>query len=147
MSQQPAHHDPNREEFGCVLIVDDNQDIVELLDRTLRSHTQFQTLTALSGEQALERVEESRIDIIILDMLMPGISGIEFFKIIKERSMHIPVIFLTGRGDEELKREALQLGAFDFLSKPIRARDLLLLIDEAYRTVCKIKQILAKASA
>lgn len=134
-------------DLGSVLIVDDNVDIVELLERTIRSHTHFETFKAYSGSEALQIVQDHRIDVIILDMLMPGMTGIEFFRTIRNRSMYVPVIFLTGRGDEELKNEALKLGAFDFIEKPTRARDLLILIEAAFKTVCKIRHILAKASA
>jgi len=134
-------------DFGYILIVDDNRDIVELLERTIRSHTHFKTLKAYSGEEGLELVEENRVDVIILDMLMPGMTGIEFFQIIRNRSMYVPVIFLTGRGDEALKQEALRLGAFDFIEKPTRARELLILIEAAFQTICKIRKILTRASA
>lgn len=139
--------DSQVQDFGSVLIVDDNADIVELLQRTIKAHTRFQTLTAHSGDDALELVKNHRIDVIVLDMLMPGMTGIEFFRTIRNRSMYVPVIFLTGRGDEALKQEALTLGAFDFLEKPTRARDLLILIEAAFQTVCKIRKILTRASA
>lgn len=132
---------------GKILVVDDNVDIVDLLQETIREHTHFETLATSDPRQAISLFDNHRIDVVILDMVMPHLNGIEVFQQLRNRSIHIPVIFLTGQGDDELKKEALVLGAFDFLSKPIRARDLLILVDEAFKTVHKIRQILAKAKA
>lgn len=135
------------EDFGSVLIVDDMVDTVELLAKIISSHSQFKALKAYGPDEALDLIGKHRVDVIILDMLMPGMTGIELFEIIRNRSMYIPVIFLTGRGDEDLMKQALKLGAFDFLEKPAKARDLLILIESAFQTICKIRKILSKASA
>ncbi len=141
------NHQEAKHELGHILIVDDNEDIVQLLSETIKEHTNFKCVTATTPAKALELFASYRIDIVILDMVMPKMNGIEVFQILRNRSINVPVIFLTGQGDNDLRRQALTLGAFDFLSKPIKARDLLILVEEAYKTTLKIRKILSKAAS
>ncbi|SMF78831.1 response regulator [Pseudobacteriovorax antillogorgiicola] len=134
----------SQEKLGTILLVDDNPDIVEVLQEIIETHTNFSVQTALGAKEGLDVLKNHPIDVIILDLLMPVMDGIEMFQLIRNRSINAPVIFLTGKGDDEKQALAFELGAFDFLQKPVKARDLLLLIDEAFKVVQQIRTILSK---
>ena len=142
-----SNHNTNIDQQGTILLVDDNPDIVDILAETIEVHTSFNVMKAHSAKEGFEVLKNHKIDVIILDLMMPVMDGIEMFKLIRNRSINAPVIFLTGKGDDEKQEKAFELGAFDFLEKPVKARDLLLLIDEAFRVVQQIRAILAKKNA
>jgi DNA-binding response OmpR family regulator len=101
-----------------ILLVDDEVDFVssisDLLDlRDLRSYT------ALSGEEALLFVGENIPDIIVLDLRMPGLDGMDVLRRVKQHYPAIQVIILTGHGNDLDEAEARELGAFDYLTKPV----------------------------
>lgn len=136
--------DSSNESAGVVLIIDDNSDILEVLTEIIEIHTNFSTLTANSGKDGLEILKQQSVDVIILDFLMPVMTGLELLKVIRDRSIKTPVIMLTGKGDEAKKQEAFDSGVFDFLNKPVKARDLLILVDEAHKVNQQVQAILAK---
>ncbi len=127
-----------------VLIIDDQQEIVDVISEIIKLHTTLVPITATSGKEGLKKLDQNPIDVILLDLSMPRMDGIEFFQIIRNKSILAPVIFLTGRGDESIRERAFDLGAFDFLAKPAKAADLLILVDEAVRVVRQIRTIIAK---
>ncbi len=103
-----------------VLVVDDNFVNVKLLEELLKSAS-YQVATALSGEAALEKVRQSRPDIVLLDVMMPGMDGYEVCRRIRqsEKAARLPVIMVTALdkpGDREM---GLAAGADDFLNKPV----------------------------
>jgi CheY-like chemotaxis protein len=134
----------NKDVTGTVLIVDDNEDIVEITKTTLQRFTTFKVLTATNGREALEVLFHHSVDVIILDDHMPEMSGVEFFRIIRQRSIYVPVIFLTGKPTDKARQQQLSLGAFDYLEKPVRARDLILLVLEAAKVMDRIRAILER---
>jgi|GEM_PF-2969434 len=134
----------NQDLTGTVLIVDDNEDIVEITKTTLESYTKFRTVTASNGKEALQALVDHTIDVIVLDDHMPEMSGAEFFRIIRQRSIYVPVIFLTGMANEEGRKQQMSLGAFDYLEKPVKAKDLLLLVMEASKVMDRIRAILER---
>lgn len=134
----------NADEAGSVLVIDDDADTLELMKRTLESMTQFRVLTAASGDEALSIIDATPVDVVVLDYVMPGMDGAECFKSIKARSKHTPVIFLTGYPEAQREKTQLAFGAFDFMTKPILPRDLVLLVNDAYRTVRLIRSLLQK---
>ena len=100
-----------------VLIVDDERDFVEIF--SLRLETQGEKVsTAYSGKEALAILDEKAIDVVILDIKMPGMDGIDTLKQIKKRYPIVEVILLTGHGSTETAVEGMKLGAFDYLMKP-----------------------------
>jgi CheY-like chemotaxis protein len=110
-----------------VLLVDDDPDLCELLSRFLLRQG-IKALTASSGVQCLDMIQDfPTIDVIVLDVMMPGMDGLEVGTTLKQReaTRNIPIIFLTARGDEKTHELALQLGANAFLVKPISSRTLL----------------------
>jgi len=100
-----------------ILLVDDEEDFVEMLSLRLKEAGEA-VLTANSGSQCLDIVEEKEIDVIILDVKMPDMDGIETLQEIKKRHPLIEVILLTGHGTIDTAVQGMKLGAFDFLLKP-----------------------------
>jgi adenylate cyclase len=108
-----------------VLVVDDQPPNVRLLEAIL-SPRGYDVLTASSGEQALELIGAEDIDLVLLDILMPGIDGYEVCRRIRDQvdTAYLPVVMVTASGDEQ-KVKALEAGADDFLTKPINQSELL----------------------
>ncbi len=113
---------PNK---GIILIVDDNPDNLELLFFIL-SDSDFTILVATNGESAIEKVEQAAPDLILLDVMMPGIDGFETCRRLKtnEASKDIPVIFMTALSETVDKVRGFELGAVDYVTKPIQEEDL-----------------------
>jgi two-component system nitrogen regulation response regulator NtrX len=101
-----------------VLIVDDEESIRSVLVRLL-TYEKFSTLTATDGKSAIEAVSNELLDIVLLDVKMPGMDGIEVLKRIKRMDPALPVVIVSGHGTIETAVEATKLGAFDFIEKPI----------------------------
>ena len=101
-----------------ILVVDDEPSAVELLTEflTAKNHT---VISASNGEEALQKVKEERPHLIFLDVLMPKMSGLDVLKKIREIDKEVGVIMVTAVHEEEIGRQALKLGAFDFITKPI----------------------------
>ncbi|MDL1978085.1 MAG: response regulator [Deltaproteobacteria bacterium] len=100
-----------------VLIVDDEKDFVEML--SLRLNEMGEIVTAVyNGQDCLDTLGENEIDVVILDIKMPGMDGIEVLQEIKKRFPIIEVVMLTGHGSAESAVEGMKLGAFDYLLKP-----------------------------
>jgi len=113
-----------------ILIVDDEEIIVKLLSMSLRSDG-YETVTAFSGEQGLEVFESESPDIVVTDIKMPGMDGLELLKKIKEIDPDKEVIIVTGHGDIDSTIAALQLGASDFINKPVRDEALAIALERA----------------
>jgi DNA-binding response OmpR family regulator len=115
-----------------VLLVDDEEDFVSTLAErlTLRG---VQARTALNGEEALRAVAGDRPHIVVLDVMMPGMSGLEVLKRIKADHPALPVILLTGIGSTKEGVDGMRLGAFDYLMKPLQLEELTQKISEALR--------------
>ncbi len=100
-----------------VLLVDDELDFIQALSERLKIRDIYVD-TAISGQKALIKVSARKYDVIILDLAMPGMDGIETLKSLKEGDPDLQVILLTGRGSVQQGVEAIKLGAMDFLEKP-----------------------------
>jgi DNA-binding NtrC family response regulator len=100
-----------------VLLVDDEKDFVEMLGLRLADAGEIVT-SAFSGQECLTILEKKEIDVVILDILMPGMDGIATLKEIKKRFPLVEVIMLTGHGTTESAVQGMKLGAFDYLLKP-----------------------------
>jgi len=109
-----------------ILIVDDDDKIRDLLKDFLITNN-FLVTTAINGEDALEKLNLINFDVLILDIMMPGIDGYELTKIIRTTSL-VPIIHLTAMGDTDNVIQGLELGADDYLSKPFEPKELLLRI-------------------
>jgi len=121
-----------------VLLVDDEEDFLESLNERLRLR-KVDTDTARSGEEALQRIQDDEPTVIVLDLKMPGMHGLEVLKRLKSTNPNVQVVILTGHGSEEDKKEAERLGAFAYLSKPVRMDTLMKSIRGAYKRFEKLK--------
>ncbi len=101
-----------------VLVVDDEPDAVELLQEFL-TNKGYEVITASSGEEALRKVKEERPHLILLDVRMPGMNGLDVLRQVRQFDQEIGVIMVTAVNEEETGREALKLGAFDYIVKPL----------------------------
>ncbi len=117
-----------------ILIVEDERDLVDLLQFNLRQ-AGHETSFAQDGEQALERIKERVPDLVLLDLMLPDISGTEICKQLKTspRTKHVPVIMVTARSEEIDRVVGFELGADDFVTKPFSVRELLLRIKAVLR--------------
>jgi DNA-binding NtrC family response regulator len=115
-----------------VLLVDDEEEFLSTLLKRLRKRD-LQAHGASSGEEALALLDEHPVDVIVLDVKMPGMDGIQALREIKKRDPLIEVIMLTGHASMEVAIEGMELGAFDYLMKPINIDDLLYKIQDAHK--------------
>jgi DNA-binding response OmpR family regulator len=114
-----------------ILVVDDDPAILRLLSTNLKARG-YEVTTATDGEESLEAVQKDFIDLIILDIMMPGVDGVEVCRRIREWS-GIPIIILSAKGDEKDKVKCLELGADDYLTKPFGIAELMARIKTAFR--------------
>jgi two-component system KDP operon response regulator KdpE len=114
-----------------ILIVDDDPAILRLLSTNLKARG-YEVVTAANGEESLEAVQRDFIDLIILDLMMPKVDGVEVCRRIREWS-EVPIIILSARGDENDKVKCLELGADDYLTKPFGIAELMARIKTAFR--------------
>ena len=108
-----------------ILLVDDDRDLLEMLLSIFRRAGYSKLLTASSGLEALRAWKENRPDLVVLDVMMPGMDGFSVLKEIR-RTSRVPVLMLTARGEAEDRIEGLEIGADDYLPKPFLPRELLL---------------------
>jgi len=113
-----------------ILLVDDEEEFVATLAERLELRG-LQARAALNGEAALQMIEADTPQIVILDVMMPGIGGFEVLRRIKAQHPQLPVILLTGRGSEKEGVKGMQLGAFDYLMKPLNIEELIKKMQEA----------------
>ena len=107
-----------------VLIVDDDPDIVRLVSYNL-SHAGFEVQSASTGRKALELVQKQPPDLIVLDVMLPGMSGLDVCRELRERGFERSIIMLTAKSEEIDRVVGLELGADDYVTKPFGLRELL----------------------
>lgn len=104
--------------MGRILVVDDEMNVIRLLEKFLISK-EYEVFTAADGPTAVDKVKKLKPQIVLLDVLMPGMNGVDVLREIKEAEPDTSVIMVTAVGDEEIARDCLKLGAFDYITKPI----------------------------
>jgi len=114
-----------------ILLVDDEKEFVQTLSERLKTRNLGSSI-AYDGEQALEMVDVNRPDVIVLDLKMPGIDGIETLRRLKQAHPDVEVIILTGHGSDLEQERAEELGAFAYLRKPVNVNELAQVMKEAY---------------
>lgn len=109
-----------------ILLVDDEEDILELLAYNLKREG-YQTVGVTTGEAALKKIETDTPDLMILDLMLPGIDGLEITRILKSKpkTARIPIIMLSAKGEESDVVAGLELGADDYITKPFSPRILI----------------------
>ncbi len=120
-----------------ILVVDDEVEIVRALQRSLSAHG-FEVFTAYSGEEALEAVAHYRPDVMVLDLGLPGMSGLEVCREVRKQS-NLPIIVLSVKDTERDKVQALDLGADDYVSKPFGMNEVLARIRVALRHSAQVE--------
>ena len=117
-----------------ILVVEDEEDIRELLKYNLEKEG-YQVFGAATGEEALRAIRDRRLDLILLDLMLPGIDGLEVCRRIRgeAQTQHLPIIMLTAKGEEADIVTGLELGADDYITKPFSPRVLLARLRAALR--------------
>ena len=115
-----------------ILIVDDEEDIIKLIKYNLKKEG-YSILKAQTGEQAIKIANRSHPDLIVLDLMLPGIDGLEVTKYLKnnEQTNDIPIVMLTAKGEESDIVTGLELGASDYISKPFSPKVLIHLVSDS----------------
>jgi len=116
-----------------IMIIDDEQLVIRVVRRFLSSDGYENFVTVTDPREALEAIDREEPDVVLLDIMMPHITGLDLLKIRQKTAaiQHIPFIILSANSENQIKREALQLGATDFLSKPVDPSDLILRVQNA----------------
>jgi phosphate regulon transcriptional regulator PhoB len=108
-----------------ILIVEDEADLVELISYNLKKEG-FNVDSAMDGETALSKIKKGRYDLVVLDLMLPGIQGMELCRILRSdpKTETLPIIMLTAKGEEVDKILGLEMGADDYITKPFSPREL-----------------------
>ena len=115
-----------------VLLVDDEVEFLETLLKRMKKRN-VNVFGVKSGEEALKFLEQNPLDVVVLDVRMPGMDGIETLREIKKRHPLVEVIMLTGHANMEVAVQGMELGAFDYLMKPMDIDDLLYKVQDAQK--------------
>lgn len=111
-----------------ILVVDDDADICEIFSEILSN---YQTQTANDGQRALEILDKVKFDLVVSDISMPQMNGLQLLEALRQKKIQVPVIFVTGFADTTKMRQAWKLGAFDFIDKPVDASYLVSVVKKA----------------
>ena len=125
--------------FKKVLIVDDEPDIIEIISYNLTKEG-YEILTAKNGKEALEKASFFKPDLVILDIMMPGMTGVEVCKILRSKPEfnNTLIIFLTALSDESSQIKGLETGADDYINKPISPKVLVSRVNAIFRRIQKV---------
>lgn len=115
-----------------VLLVDDEEEFIETLSERLRLRD-LEAKTALDGEQALEAVQDDEPDVMLLDLKMPGMDGMEVLRKVKKAYPGVQVVMLTGHGTDKDEEQAKRLGAYAYLQKPVDLEHLVVTLRDAFK--------------
>lgn len=116
-----------------LLIVDDEPDMLKLLSMIIREKTPYEVITTNNPLEALNFISKGGFDMVIADLKMPGLDGIELLDAVKRVNQDIPVIIITAYGTVESAAETIEKGGFDFITKPFRKEQILMTIDKALK--------------
>ncbi|MEM7034441.1 MAG: response regulator transcription factor [Chloroflexota bacterium] len=129
-----------------ILVVDDEPNIREVVELYMRREG-YNVSVAADGEAALQIVAETPPDLIILDLMMPKMGGLEMTRILRNNNLNIPIIMLTAKGEEEDKLYGFESGADDYLAKPFSPRELVARVKAVFRRVGDSVQETTKSEA
>lgn len=118
-----------------LLIVDDEPDMLKLLSMIIKEKTPYEAFTTNNPLEALELAKQGDFDLVIADLKMPGLDGMELLEAIKRVDEDVPVIIITAYGTVESAMEIMQKGGFDFITKPFKKEQILYTIDKALKWV------------
>lgn len=118
-----------------ILIVDDEPDMLRLLSMIIKEKTSYEVTTTNNPLEALEMAKKGGFDLLVADLKMPGLNGIELLESVRRFDEDIPTIIITAYGTVEAAVETMQKGAFDFMTKPFRKEQILFTIERALKWV------------
>ena len=118
-----------------LLIVDDEPDMLKLLSMIIREKTPYETATTNNPLEALEMAKKGGFDLVITDLKMPGLDGMDLLDAIKRTNEDMPVIVITAYGTVESALETMRKGGFDYITKPFKKEQILYTIDKALKFV------------
>ena len=119
--------------MGLILAVDDEPDMLTLIKMIIEGYSDHQVMTTNNPMEVAELLSKERFDLIITDLKMPGMDGMELLELTKKYDKDALILMVTAFGSLESAEEAVAKGAFDYISKPFRKEQLLLAIDKAMR--------------
>ena len=128
-----------------ILVVDDEKEIADLLEIYLISDG-FQVLKAYSAKEGLRILEEKKIDLVLLDVMMPDMNGFQVLQEIRKKN-NVPVLMLTAKSDEEDKVSGLRLGADDYLTKPFGINELMARVNSLIRRYTTLNPVAGSEAA
>ena len=116
-----------------ILIIDDEPDMLKLLSMIIREKSAYEVTTTNNPVEAIELAKKGGFDLVISDLKMPGLDGIEVIEAVKRLDEDTPVVIITAYGTVESASEAMLKGGFDFITKPFRKEQILFTIDKALK--------------
>lgn len=116
-----------------ILIVDDEMDMLELLELIITDRTDYEVVTTNTPLEVPELLKKDSFDLLITDLRMPDVDGIELIEMVKQIDDQIPFIIITAYGTIESAVEAMRKGAFDYITKPFRQEQILLTIEKVMK--------------
>lgn len=129
-----------------IMLVDDEERFLQTMQKILVSNG-YAVITALSGEECLEKIEKELVHVVILDVKMPGMGGVATLKKIKQLYPMVEVIMLTGHATVESAVEGLKSGATDYLTKPASVEEIIAKAEEAFRRHSGLAEKIRQAEA
>ncbi|TLS39145.1 response regulator transcription factor [Pseudalkalibacillus caeni] len=123
-----------------ILVVDDELSIVTLLQFNLEK-AGYEVVTAMDGREALEVAEKESPDLIVLDLMLPELDGLEVCKEMRQRHIHTPILMLTAKDDEFDKVLGLELGADDYMTKPFSPREVVARVKAHLRRIKRMEEV------
>jgi two-component system, OmpR family, response regulator ResD len=136
----PAHGPVSSHVRGSVLVVEDEPTIADLVSRYLR-RAGYETRVALDGQRALEAFDEHRPDLLVVDLMLPRVDGLEVMRRVRQRERdRVAIIILTAKGDELDRITGLRLGADDYVAKPFSPGELVARVDAVLRRLTPAPQ-------
>lgn len=122
---------PNMKHDISILVVDDQQDLRELLVKILLKEG-YAVDAVVNGDQALDQLRQKPYNLVLTDVKMPGINGLDLIRIIKKEFPSVGVIVVTAYGDSYTVKDALLLGADEYITKPFKSFEINLVVERAY---------------
>lgn len=116
-----------------LLVVDDEPDMLKLLSMIIKEKTPYEIITTNNPVEALDLAQRGGFDIVITDLKMPGLDGIELLNAVRNFDKDIPIIIITAYATAESAAEAMEKNAFDFITKPFRKEQILFTIEKALK--------------
>jgi len=121
-----------------ILVIEDNEDLAQLLDLHLRDLS-YEVELALDGDDGLAKFQSNDYDLVILDLMLPGIDGLEICRRIRTKSAYTPILMLTSKASELDRVLGLEMGADDYVTKPFSIRELMARVKAIFRRIDELK--------